>query len=477
MAEENQEGTEQAAEETAEQTAEEIQAGQFTPPEATSNLLTQVTQEAALDPVTPPALPTGTTVPFQEQQVQQEELFTPTQLAAPMTEPVKEASVTGLELPTPPRTAAATYQSFVEADTPEFAAAQGQVSAQSLVGDIEGAVSEESIAQGATAELDEKATLQFQIGKLFESFEEGKPPPAWAAPAVRQVGGMMAQRGLGRSSMAAAAISQAFMESGIPIAAQDANKYATIQLQNLNNQQQATLQNAATYAAMDRANLSAAMQGAVNNARAFLQMDTQNLNNEQQLKTIDLQSKFQKMFTDQAQENAARQFNAKSQLQVDQFFTELETQVANANASRMAAMEQFNADQTNAAARYFTKINDARERFNIGNENVIQQSNAVWRRNINTANTAQQNETNKINALNLLGVNQASLDKLWQRYRDEAQWMVEISENAAQRAHNAAILAQTQDFNAEQYEIERENQFFSALGSTVINGVFGILGA
>ena len=459
------------------QTADELQAGQFTPQEATSTLLTEVTEKADLDEAAPPALPTGTAVPFQEQQVQQEELFAPTQVAAPLTEPVKEASVTGLERPTPPRTAAATYQSLVSEDTPEFAAAQGQVSAQSLIGDIEGAVSEESIAQGATAELDERATLKFQMGELFKSFEEGKPPPAWAAPAVRQVGGMMAQRGLGRSSMAAAAISQAIMESGIPIAQQDANKYATIQLQNLNNQQQATLQNAATYAAMDRANLSSAMQAAVNNARAFLQMDTQNLSNEQQLKTIDLQSKFQKLFTDQAQENAARQFNAKSQLQVDQFFTELETQVANANASRMAAMEQFNADQTNAAARYFTKINDARERFNISNENLIQQSNAVWRRNINTANTAGQNETNRINALNLLGINQASLDKLWQRYRDEAQWMVEISENAAQRAHNAAILSQTQDFNSEQYEIERESQFFSALGSTVINGVFGILGA
>ena len=459
------------------QTADELQAGQFTPQEATSTLLTEVTEKADLDEAAPPALPTGTAVPFQEQQVQQEELFAPTQVAAPLTEPVKEASVTGLELPTPPRTAAATYQSFVSEDTPEFAAAQGQVSAQSLIGDIEGAVSEESIAQGATAELDERATLKFQMGELFKSFEEGKPPPAWAAPAVRQVGGMMAQRGLGRSSMAAAAISQAIMESGIPIAQQDANKYATIQLQNLNNQQQATLQNAATYAAMDRANLSSAMQAAVNNARAFLQMDTQNLSNEQQLKTIDLQSKFQKLFTDQAQENAARQFNAKSQLQVAQFFTELETQVANANASRMAAMEQFNADQTNAAARYFTKINDARERFNISNENLIQQSNAVWRRNLNTANTAGQNETNRINALNLLGINQASLDKLWQRYRDEAQWMVEISENAAQRAHNAAILSQTQDFNSEQYEVERESQFFSALGSTVINGVFGILGA
>jgi hypothetical protein len=206
-------------------------------------------------------------------------------------------------------------------------------------------------------------------------------------------------------------------------------------------------------------------------------MDTQNLSNEQQLKTIDLQSKFQKLFTDQAQENAARQFNAKSQIQVDQFFSELETQVANANSSRMAAMEQFNTDQVNASKRYFAKINDARERFNITNENLISQSNAVWRRNVNTANTAGQNAANQQNALNLLGTTQANLDKLWQRYRDEASWMVQISENAAQRAHNAAILAQTQDFNAEQYEIDRENQFFSSLGSTVIKGVFGVLGA
>ena len=464
------------AEET-EVTTETVAADQFTPTPVQEEIIGEVTEQSGVRDDPAPSLVPGTEVTFQPQEVQQDELFPTTPLAQPVQEQVVEASKTGLELPTPPRTAAATYQSFVSEDTPEFAAAQGQVSAQSLIGDIEGAVSEESIAQGATAELDERATLRFQMGELFKSFEEGKPPPAWAAPAVRQVGGMMAQRGLGRSSMAAAAISQAIMESGIPIAQQDANKYATIQLQNLNNQQQATLQNAATYAAMDRANLSAAMQGAVNNARAFLQMDTQNLSNEQQLKTIDLQSKFQKLFTDQAQENAARQFNAKSQLQVDQFFTELETQVANANASRMAAMEQFNADQTNAAARYFTKINDARERFNISNENLIQQSNAVWRRNINTANTAGQNETNRINALNLLGINQASLDKLWQRYRDEAQWMVEISENAAQRAHNAAILSQTQDFNSEQYEVERESQFFSALGSTVINGVFGLLGA
>ena len=56
MAEENQ------TEET--QTADELQAGQFTPPEATANLLTEVTQQADLDTDATPALPTGTIVPF-----------------------------------------------------------------------------------------------------------------------------------------------------------------------------------------------------------------------------------------------------------------------------------------------------------------------------------------------------------------------------------------------------------------------------
>ena len=424
-----------------------------------------------------PTLTAGTEVKYDEQKVKANELFDPYTTLGDIASPVQTASVTGLEIPTPTKTAAVTYQSYAQEGTPEFEAAKGQLSAQSVVGDVQGAVSEESLAVGVTDELDERATVQFQIGKLFQSFEEGTPPPPWAAPAVRNVGAMMAQRGLGASSMAAAAISQALMESGIPIATADANKYATIQLQNLNNKQQAVLQNAATYAAMDKANLDARMTAAVNNARAFLQIDTQNLTGEQQLKTIDLQSRYQKLFNDQAQENAARQFNAKSQLQVDQFFTELETQVANANASRMAAMDQFNTDQTNASNRYYAKLNDAREKFNVQNAAVIQQSNATWRRNINTANTAQANEANRTNALNLLGVTQAAQDKLWQRYRDEASWVVQISENAAQRAHNVAILAQQQDFDADLYDKATTDSFYSTLGTTVLSGVFGILGA
>ena len=100
------------------------------------------------------------------------------------------------------------------------------------ISQVEGTVSAGSQAVAATQELDPRGTVQYQLSELLGSIEEGKPMPAWAAPAVRKVAGVMQARGLGASSMAAAAMTQAVMESGIVIAAQDANKYATIQLQN-----------------------------------------------------------------------------------------------------------------------------------------------------------------------------------------------------------------------------------------------------
>ena len=54
----------------------------------------------------------------------------------------------------------------------------------------------------------------------MKSFDDGTP--AWAAGALRKANAAMSARGLGNSSMAAAAIIQATLESAIPIAQQDA---------------------------------------------------------------------------------------------------------------------------------------------------------------------------------------------------------------------------------------------------------------
>jgi hypothetical protein len=276
--------------------------------------------------------------------------------------------------------------------------------------------------------------------------------------------------------MASAAITQAIFEAGIPIAKADADRFATIQLQNLNNKQQAALQNAMTFAAMDKANLDARMTAAVNNAKSFLSIDMANLDNKQKTQSIDYQGKLQALLTDAAAQNASEQFNAKSQNQLDEFFAELDGQIQQSNANRLAATEQFNVDQANANARYVQGLNDQREQFNLNMQTQIDQSNAVWRRNINTANTAAQNETNRQNALNTLNVSQSALNALWQRYRDEASWLFTSSESAKQREHQLALTAMEVSAQTDMYEMKSENDMYGALGGATLAGIFGLLG-
>jgi len=422
--------------------------------------------------VASPTLPTGGTLEPNIQQVQAGELEADVQMPTTPLGTTTEVSATGLDVTVPSQQQAATYQAFVAPDTPEFTAAQGQVSAQSVVGDIQGAVSEKSVAQAATGELDQRATVKFQLGELFSSLQEGRPLPAWAAPAVRTVGAEMAKRGLGSSSMAAAAITQAVMESGIPIAAQDAKSYATIQVQNLNNQQQATLQNAATYAAMDKANLDARMQAAINNSRAFLAIDTANLTNRQQMQAIDLQSKFQKLTSDAAAENAALQFNSKTQNQVNEFYEELGTQVQSANIARQAAIRQINAGEKNVNTRYLSQLTASRDSFNTKLQAQINQSNAVWRRQVNTANTAQQNEQNRQNVMNRLNLSQDALNRLWMKYRDDASFVYNSAENAINREHQIGLYSQQQDDREAMYDKDLYVQTFQSLGSSVMKTIF-----
>ena len=353
---------------------------------------------------------------------------------------------------------------------PDAEAAEGELSSGSIMKAAQATLSPESLASAATAELDPRATTRYQLAQLFNTIEEGKPLPAWAAPAVRRVSAIMQQRGLGASSMAAAATVQAIIESGIPIAAQDAQKYAAVQLQNLSNQQQAVLQNAAASAQMDTANLNARQQAAVNNAKSFLTLDMQNLTNDQQAASISYQGKLQAMLSDVAQDNAARQFNAKTQTQIDTFFAQLGVQVESATLNRKAAVEQYNVSQENAMSQFNTQMQAARDQFNSSMSAQIAQSNATWRRNINTSNTAAINAANQQNVMNLLQINQQSLNNLWQAYRDQASWNLQISENNLARAHNAAMQSMSIAANADMYS----DKFDDFLKIKAIDNIFPV---
>jgi len=337
----------------------------------------------------------------------------------------------------------------------------------------QGTLSPEARAEAAQTTVDQRQLVSFQLGELYKSIEKGQPLPPWAAGAARAATSIMQQRGLGSSSMAAAATAQAVLEAGVPIAAADAAEYSKINIANLNNRQQAVLQNANAMAAMDMANLDSRMKAAVQNAQSFLSIDLQNLNNEQATETLNYQGMLQAVFTDAAAENAAAQFNAKTQQQVDEFFSELGVQVDTANANRVASMEQFNVDQKNAIGQFNASLEDARERFNTTMTAQIEQSNAAWRRNVATADTAALNEANRQNAMNLLQVNQTALSALWQRYRDESAWLMQSTESAAARAHQLAMLEFEKNANVDMFGLESEYATAASVGNAAMTAVLG----
>jgi len=388
-----------------------------------------------------------------------------------------QASATGIEIPSSNAQAAAQYSNyFVNQNTPEAIAAQGNLSQEAILGDVLGTVSEESKAQAAQGTVSEKATVKYQLGQLFDSIKEGEELPAWAAGPVRAVSAIMQKRGLGASSMAAAAMTQAIYEAGVPIAAADAKTYSTMDLANLTNAQQATLQNAMTYAAMDKANLNSRLQSAVNNAKSFLSMDMANLDSRQKTNILDAQAKVQTLLSDQSQENASRQFNAKSNQQTMEFFAELGTQIDNANATRLAAMRQFNASEENSVLKFKSQMEDSRDKFNSNMRAQINQANANWRRQINTENTARQNEVNRLNAQALLGLSTSAQQQLWQRYRDEASYLVQVVQNAADRSHSLAEMAQQAEYDKAAYDSHFKNTMYAQLGSSTLDGIFDIIG-
>jgi len=334
---------------------------------------------------------------------------------------------------------------------------------------VQGTLSQGALATAATQELDQRATVQYQLGQLMGSLQSGGPMPAWASPQVRKVNAIMQQRGLGSSSMAAAAITTALMESGVQIAEKDANKYATIQLKNLDNEQRTALQNAATIAAMDTANLNARLKAEVTNAQAFLSIDLKNLDNEQKSSMLTYKAQTDALFKDAAEENARLQFNAKNELQVEEYFAELGAQVETANANRLASMEQFNVSEANSMKQYNETLRDSRDKFNANMQFAVDQSNAVWRREVNTANTAMENETNRINVQNEYNAVQNALNNLWQHYRDEAAWNMQKGESQLDREHDYGTLAMQFANSESLYTKKQKDDFSKMIGNWLAN--------
>ena len=246
----------------------------------------------------------------------------------------------------------------------------------------------------------------------------------------------------------------------------------TANLTNLSNKQALVMAEAASLAQLDTQNLNNRQQSAVQNAQNFLQVDMTNLSNRQQTDLFNAQQRVQSLFTDQAAENASRQFNATSQNQVDQFFANLASQTSQFNASQVNAQSQFNAGQRNTLERFNAELNNQRDQFNAQNQLVIAQSNAQWRREIATADTAAVNRANELNANAILDIGNQAYANLWNYYADTMEWAWTSAENQIDR-NNALAIA---ELDSEARKAIAGEQANSAAGSAV-GSLIGTLGS
>jgi len=260
------------------------------------------------------------------------------------------------------------------------------------------------------------------------------------------------------------------------IALENARMAQTVDITNLNAKNAKIMADAAAMSQVDMANLNNRQQANIQSANAFLQMDMANLSNEQQTTMFAAQAQINAMLSDQAAENAARQFNASSENQVNQFFADLGARVQLANADQANAMSRFNAGESNALAQFNTAQANQREQFNATNRLVVAQANAQWAQAYTTADNAAQNEANRLDAQRQGQMTLNAYNATIQTYRDLMSFANTTANNDADRA-TSIVLAKIQA-DAAKYGADKAAQaaasdaasaktsgFWSALGS------------
>ena len=223
------------------------------------------------------------------------------------------------------------------------------------------------------------------------------------------------------------------------IALENSRAANTVNLANLSNDQALTLSEAAALSNLEIANLSNSQQAVVLNAQNLMQMDMANLTNAQQTSMFKGQQRTAAIFSDAAALNAAKQFNATSKNQADQFFANLKTQNSQFNVAQTNGINQYNAGEVNAQSRFTSEMMNQREQFNANNKLVVEQSNAVWRREIGTADTAAINRTNELNASALLDVSNTAYNNMWQYYADTMEYAFTSANDERERMTELAI--------------------------------------
>ena len=289
--------------------------------------------------------------------------------------------------------------------------------------------------------VDYKSTVQGQLDILSKAFVDanGNPKiPSFASGVARNVSRIAAFKGV-TGTAATAAMTTALMESMLPVAQADAKFFQTVQLKNLDNKQQQTINTANVLSKFELTNQDARMTAAITNAKTFMQYDLTNLANEQQVEVLNTQNRVQSILESAKEENVARRFASQSQNDMDMFYDNLQTQVSQFNAAQKNAMTQFNVGEVNDTSQFNATLENNREQFYKNMQFQIDAANAKWRQTVTLTNTEMEFEAAALDVKNIVNISTETLNQLWDRADAQLDYVWKSSESELDRATNIEI--------------------------------------
>ena len=202
----------------------------------------------------------------------------------------------------------------------------------------------------AVAALPEEALVSTQMEGLLAGMEDGEVP-MWARPAVDAINAQMAQRGLSTSTVGRDALFNAIIQSALPMAQSNAQALQQRASQNLNNQQQANLEQSKQIASLRMQNLANRQTAASQTAQMAQQIKMQQGEFRQQAQILTAQQEQQARMTDvQFQQQRAQQESAqRQQAAVQNLSASQQMELANLTSHQCFCYSKLDSRTTNTS--------------------------------------------------------------------------------------------------------------------------------
>lgn len=327
--------------------------------------------------------------------------------------------------------------------------------------------------------VDSKRTITGQLKILQGHFVdpntgEYKIPP-FMADVANAIKGSLNIKGASPQQITAK-LATAMMSNLVGIADKEATIQNTIASENMNAKNTQLINKARILSQFKIANADSKTKALLQNSTNIVRMDLQNLGNRQQANILDASNRYLALFEDAKEENLAKRFDITNELDREQWYETLNTNVGLRIAEMKDAMTRTNIGEINAAERANAQLEQRMFEFEKTHQFQIDQDNLNYRRAITTANTEMAFQAAQFDAKAMLSLTSEAHNRLWNRADMQFNYLAQAAENQKDRDLKMFQMKMEAQLAAMQAKAQKKAGLFGALGKiggSVLGSMFG----